>query len=190
MQLFLYKNKLKHKGTVLLETARFKLRQFELQDAHDIFENWSSDSDSAKYNAWTVHENESVTKSYLVEWVNCYKRSKYYHWAIVDKENEEVIGSISVSNIKNIKKYCEVGYTVAKKRWNEGIATEVLKKVLDFLIYDVGFKTVCAMHDIRNKASGKVMEKAGMIFVKNKMQFFLSGHNLVMNCCVYEFRKY
>lgn len=189
MQLCLSRDNLKHKGTMLLETDRFILRQFQLGDVHDIFVNWSSDSDSAKYNAWSVHENENITKSYVCEWLDSYNKSKYYHWAIVDKDSEEVIGSISVSNINNRKKYCEVGYTVAKKRWNEGIATEVLKRVLEYLTLDVGFETIIAMHHIKNKASGRVMEKAGMVFAKNQMKFFLSGHNLIMNCSIYEYKK-
>lgn len=183
------KNNLKHVGTVTLETGRFALRRFQPADVHDVYVNWSSDEDSARYNAWNIHENENVTESYVTEWVECYKRLNYYHWAITDKTDGEVIGSISVSNVKNRKKYCEIGYTVAKKRWNEGIATEVLKRILEFLTLDVGFETVRAMHDVRNKASGRVMEKAGMIFVKNQMQFFLSGRNFIMNCRIYEYRK-
>lgn len=181
---------LKHLGTVPLETERFVLRQFQLNDVHDVYVNWSSDKDAARYNAWSVHENENETKIYVSEWVGNYKKSNYYHWAVVDKNNEEVIGSISVSNIKNRKKYCEIGYTVAKKRWNEGIATEVLKQVIEFLTYEVGFETLCAMHDVRNKASGRVMEKAGMIFVKNQLKIFLSGRNFVMNCSFYEYKKH
>lgn len=182
-------SKIKHKGTVILETDRFILRQFNLIDVHDVYINWASDSDAAKYNAWSVHENESITKSYISEWVDYYKKLNYYHWAIVDKNNDEVIGSFSVSNIKSRKKYCEVGYTVAKKRWNEGIATEVLVKALVFLTEEVGFTTVRAMHDVRNIASGRVMIKAGMKFVKNQIQFFLSGHNFLMNCSIYEYKK-
>lgn len=190
MRLFISNSShLKHKGTVVLETERFVLRKFQLKDVHDIYVNWSSDADSAKYNAWSVHKSEYETKGYVCEWIECYKNKDYYHWAIIDKEDNEVIGSISVSNIKRRKKYCEVGYTVAKKRWNEGIATEVLKSVMDFLTTEVGFETIRAMHDVRNKASGRVMEKAGMVFVNNKHHFFLSGHNLVMNCNIYEYKK-
>lgn len=183
------KNKLKHIGSITLHTDRFILRQFRLSDTHEVYENWSSDFEAAKYNAWSVHENEKVTETYVTEWFESYKSKKSYHWAVVDKETDEVIGSISVSNIKNRKKYCEVGYTVARKRWNEGIATEILKTVLNFLTLEVGFETVCALHDIRNIASGKVMEKAGMTYVKNKFCFFLSGMNFFMNCRVYEYRK-
>lgn len=190
MQLcFCNESYLKHLGTVSLETERFVLRQFQLNDVHDIYVNWASDNDAAKYNAWSVHENENETRIYVSEWVGYYKKANYYHWAVVDKNNGEVIGSISVSNIKNRKKYCEIGYTVAKKRWNEGIATEVLKEVIEFLTFDVGFETLCAMHDVRNKASGRVMEKAGMIFVKNQLKIFLSGRNFVMNCSFYEYKK-
>lgn len=180
---------MKHTGTVILHTDRFVLRQFRLSDVHDVYENWSSDYEAAKYNAWNVHENEKVTESYVAEWVESYKSKKSYHWAVEDKEAEEVIGSISVSNVKNRKKYCEVGYTVAQKRWNQGIATEILREVLDFLTNEVGFETIRALHDIRNVASGKVMEKVGMVYIKNKLCIFLSGMNLFMKCKVYEYKK-
>lgn len=180
---------LKHKGTVPLETDRFILERFQLFDSRNVYENWSSDYDSAKYNAWSVHENEDVTKKYILEWIKNYKRLNYYNWAVRDKKNWEVIGSISATNIKNRKKYCEIGYTVAKKRWNEGIATEILIRILDFLTLEVGFKTICAMHDVRNAASGRVMEKAGMVFKKNRIKIFLSGNNYLMKCSVYEYRS-
>lgn len=181
---------LNHTGTINLETDRFVLRKFKLGDIHDVFTNWASDKDSARYNAWSVHSSPEVTKEYVAEWVEWYKKKNYYHWAITDKETEEVIGSVSVSNIRERKKYCEIGYTVAQKRWNQGIATEVLIRVLDFLTEEVGFETIRALHHIMNVSSGRVMEKAGMSFVKNKTQIFLSGQNLVMKCSVYEYKKF
>jgi ribosomal-protein-alanine N-acetyltransferase len=175
-------------GTVQMETKRFVLRKFKMSDAHDIYSNWLSDKDSAKYNAWRVHTSIDETKEYLSEWMSFYKRNDYLHWAVVDKDTEEVIGSITVSNIKKWKKYCEIGYTIAKKLWNQGIATEVLVSVLHYLTQEAGFEKVCAIHDIRNEASGKVMKKAGMKFVKNKTQIFLNSDNLVVRCSLYEFR--
>lgn len=179
---------LKNTGTVQMETERFILRKFNITDAHDVYVNWSSDKDSAKYNAWRVHPNIEVTKEYLADWIDSYKKNDYYHWAIADKDTEEVIGSISVSNVKKRKKYCEIGYTIAKKMWNLGIATEVLIRVLSFLTEEAGFETICALHDIRNEASGKVMKKAGMKFVKNKTRIFLNSDNFIMKCSIYEYR--
>nr|WP_312576046.1 GNAT family N-acetyltransferase [Sedimentibacter sp.] len=180
---------LNHTGTQNIETKRFLLRKFNKNDISDIYNNWTSDIEAAKYNAWKVHDSENVTRGYLAEWINLYQKSNYYHWAIADKTTDEVIGSISVSNIKDRKRYCEVGYTVARKHWNQGIATEVLIELINYLTNTVGFVNVRALHDVRNKASGRVMEKSGMVYIKNKKQFFLNSDNLIMDCCVYEYIK-
>lgn len=188
--MFIYKReaKLQHKGTVDIETKRFLLRKFKTQDIYDIYNNWTSRKEAAQYNAWRVHENINVTREYLAEWIKGYENYDNYHWAITDKETEEVIGSISVSNIKNKNKYCEIGYTVASKLWNKGIATEVLTEVLQYLTMEIGFTNIHAIHDVRNRASGRVMEKAGMKFLKKKKQFFLNSDKLFMNCCIYEYK--
>lgn len=178
-----------YKGTQELETDRFILRRFKMSDAHDIYFNWSSDQDAAKYNAWKVHSSIDVTREYLSDWIESYKRSPYYHWAVQDKNTEEVIGSVTVSNIKKRKRYCEIGYTIAKKLWNQGIATEVLICVLNYLTQVEGFERIGALHDVRNPASGRVMEKAGMKFVKNKTQIFLSTDNFIMKCRFYEIKR-
>ncbi len=181
--------KLKLSGTVNLHTDRFILRRFRISDAQDIFINWLSDSDSAKYNAWKVHSSIEVTKEYLSEWIDSYKKGNYYHWAVTDINTEEVIGSVTIFNVKKRKKYCEIGYTIAKRLWNQGIATEVLICVIDYLTNQEGFKTICAYHDIRNEASGKVMKKAGMKFVKNKNKIFLNSSSIIMKCSYYEYKK-
>lgn len=176
-------------GSVNLETERFILRKFRMSDARDIYSNWLSDKDSARYNAWKVHSSIEVTKEYLSEWIDSYNRDDYFHWAIEDKNTEEVIGSITVSNVKKRKRYCEVGYSIAKKMWNQGIATEVLIRILKFLTEEVGFERVGALHDVRNQASGKVMKKAGMKFVKNTRQIFLNSSNFIMKCSIYEYKS-
>lgn len=188
MLLMKKENYLNHKGTVYLETNRFLLRKFEKDDVYDIFDNWASCKEAAIYNAWRVHKTIKETKVYLMEWINSYEKLNYYHWAIINKETEEVIGSISVSNIKNRNRYCEIGYTIASKYWNNGIATEVLIRVLRFLITEVGFKKIHAIHDFRNIASGRVMEKAGMVFLKKRKKFFVNSENLIMNCLIYEYK--
>ena len=61
-------------GTVQMETERFILREFQMSDAHDMYSNWLSDKDSAKYNAWRVHSSIDETKEYLSEWIGFYKK--------------------------------------------------------------------------------------------------------------------
>lgn len=55
----------------------------------------------------------------------------------------------------------EVGYFISPKFWNRGFATEALKLAIEELFH-MGYLTVFASHFESNKASGRVMEKAGM----------------------------
>lgn len=53
---------------------------------------------------------------------------------------------------------------LSKKHWNKGYTTEAYKAVIDELFCN-GFTKITAAHRIDNPASGRVMEKCGMIFV-------------------------
>jgi len=52
-------------GKETLETERLILRKFEIKDAEEVFENWTSDDDVSKYVRWATHKNVEETKEYL-----------------------------------------------------------------------------------------------------------------------------
>ena len=66
---------------------------------------------------------------------------------------------------------CEIGYVLGKAYWGRGIMTEALKTVLDFCFTQAGFQKVRARYASLNLASGRVMEKAGMSYLKNNCQW-------------------
>ncbi|BDU50427.1 GNAT family N-acetyltransferase [Haliovirga abyssi] len=152
------------KGTKDLDTERLYLRRFKLEDSENMFNNWANDEDVTKYLTWLPHKKIEVTNEILKEWINSYKSTDVYNWAIVPKEYGKVIGNISVVKIDLEDEMCEIGYCISKKYWNKGIVTEALKKVIDYLILDVGFVGIKGKHDLKNIASGKVMLKAGMTY--------------------------
>ena len=80
------------------------------------------------------------------------------------KEIGEPIGGIAAVKLNEEYKSCEIGYCIGSRYWNQGITTEALKAVIDFMINEVGINRVEALHDTNNCASGKVMAKAGMKF--------------------------
>ena len=61
---------------------------------------------------------------------------------------------------------CEIGYVLGKNYWGRGLMTEALKAVLDFCFTQAGFQKVKARYASLNLASGRVMEKAGMSYLK------------------------
>lgn len=53
-------------------------------------------------------ESEEILK----EWVNNYKYKDFYQWAIVLKENKEVIGSIGVVSYDEKIEKVQIGYCI------------------------------------------------------------------------------
>ena len=154
---------LKHKGTRTIETPRLILRQARLEDAEPMFRNWANDEDVTKYLTWPTHGSAEVTKQVVAGWVESYEKDDYYHWMIVLKESDEPIGSLLASIVGRAQS-AHIGYCIGKAWWHQGIMTEALAAVMDFLFDEVGFHRIESMHDPNNPNSGKVMAKCGMKF--------------------------
>lgn len=135
---------MKHYGTEYLETNRLILRKFVLDDAKSMYENWASDEKVTKYLTWQAHNDISVSQAVL-------------------KENGlNPIGSIGITSYNDIIGMAHVGYCIGQKWWHNGITSEALNCVINFLFDKVGVQRIEARHDPRNTNSGLVMKKCGM----------------------------
>lgn len=154
-----------HIGTQYIETERLILRRFELSDAQAMFDNWASDDEVTKYLTWPSYTDVSAVEQKLEQWVSRYTDADRYHWAIVLKENgPEPIGSIGACHWHEDEEVPEIGYCMGKRWWHQGIMSEALSAVIDFLFHQVGIRRILALHDVNNPHSGGVMRKCGMKF--------------------------
>ena len=161
---------MKHLGTKTIETKRLILRKFTLNDAEVMYQNWASDPEVTKYLTWQPHESVEVTKAIIKEWMDDYREPENYVWCIELKEIGEAIGSIGAC-VRNAKVGAmEVGYCISEAYWHQGITSEALAAVLDFLIKEVGVRRIEGRCDTRNPYSGKVMEKCGLKYEGTKIQ--------------------
>ncbi len=156
---------MKHCGTQKIETKRLILRRFAPDDYQPMYNNWASDPEVSKYLTWKPHDNVDVSKAITNDWVNSYEKDNYYQWAIALKTDaENPFGSISVVEInENILSF-EIGYCIGQKFWRQGITSEALAAVIDFLFENTDVNRIEAIHNINNPNSGRVMKKCGMIF--------------------------
>lgn len=153
-----------YKGTIKLETNRLILRKLRIEDAKDVFKNYASSDDVTKYLTWETHSNIYETKNYLQDLIERYKDGKTFDWAIELKSENIVVGSICAKIPNEIISKIEIGYCIGKNWWNQGIVTEALQKVIRFLFEEINVNRIEAYHDVRNLASGRVMQKCGMKF--------------------------
>ncbi len=178
-----------HKGTQKIKTKRLILRKFKISDAEYMFNNWANDPEVTKYLSWPYHKELATTKKIINMYLEEYKSSEVYNWAIVPKEYGEVIGSITVVEMSNEKEQCEIGYCIAKSYWNQGLTTEALKAVIDYLINKIGFERIQAKHNSDNKASGKVMLKAGMEYEGRLRKYDKNNLGELVDCDMYSILK-
>ena len=176
---------LSHKGTVRIETERLTLRAFEPFDAQDMFYNWASDPDVTQYLTWLPHRDISETETVLSAWCALYGDPRIYHWAIVFRETARVIGSVSLVDRSDRHENCEIGYCLSKALWGRGIMPEAVRAVILFLFHDVGFHRIMARHRVDNPASGRVMQKCGMVYEGTTHGSYLTREGIFTDLCIY-----
>ena len=143
-----------------METERIKLRPWQESDAEVLFK-YASDPEVGPRAGWAPHR--SVEESLQV--IRTFFKGDHT-WAIELRATGEAIGCIGYltqteSNISIGEDEGEVGYWTARPYWNQGIASEALKLVVDYCFCQKGIQTLWGNYFLNNPASGRVMEKCG-----------------------------
>ena len=117
-------------------------------------------------------KNDDIKKTYMIPDFNNQDEANAYFDKLLKISNEEnhyLFGIyldnqiIGMTNDVSINKgEIELGYFIDPVYWNNGYATEVLKVMIKKM-FNLGFKKVIAGYFKENPASGRVMEKSGMI---------------------------
>lgn len=152
-----------HRGTQIIETPRLILRKAKLEDAKAMYDNWASDPEVTKYLTWPPHSSVEVTEDILKSWIAGYEKDTYYQWMIVLKElGDQPIGSLCAECKDDRIGSFHIGYCIGKAWWHQGIMSESLQAVIDYLFDQVHARRVDSRHDPNNPHSGGVMQKCGM----------------------------
>lgn len=142
-----------------LETCRTILRRFEKKDLEDLNDYCSQDG-IGEMAGWKHHGNLLSSKEVLHK--NIQNENIF---AIENKENRKVIGHIAVNcdseNGREDTK--ELGFVLNRNYHNQGIMTEVIYKILDYLFSnDIEYVYACCFQN--NKPSKRLIEKCGFTF--------------------------
>ena len=170
---------MEHLGTKELETERIILRRFTICDAEKMYKNWANDDEVTEYLTWPSHNDINVSKNILEQWIQSYEKSDFYQWAIVLKDINEPIGTISVVEKNDRIKMVSIGYAIGKKWWRKGITSEALNIIIKFFFEEVCLNRIQAKHVVGNENSGKVMIKCGMKYEGLMRQEHLCNHGLL-----------
>ena len=148
-----------HLPTLL--TPRLILRPARMSDAEDMYE-YSRDPEVARHVLWDAHTSIHQTRAYLRFLIRQYRNASPATFVIALRGSGKVIGTIGFMWLQTDNRSAEIGYSLSRAYWNQGIMSEALKVVLEFGFTKLGLNRIEAQHEFDNPASGRVMLKAGM----------------------------
>ena len=152
-----------------IETERLILRELLPTDDYGIFE-LDSDTEVHSYLGNKPIESMKQAKESIEIIRQQYVTNAIGRWAVVEKSSNNFIGWAGLKLIKetinNHSNYYDVGYRFIKRYWSKGYATEAAKASLAYGFNNLGLECIYGMAHYDNKASRKVLEKAGLSYVE------------------------
>ena len=103
--------------------------------------------------------------------IDSYKDEHTYSW-VMDID-DVIVGTIGAYDYKDDQ--IEVGFSVVPGWQGRGLATEALKKVLEYLTENEGIPCVTAWCAAENTGSRRVLEKAGMKLLSEEKDGLVVG---------------
>ena len=144
-----------------LETEDLILRKPRIRDAKDIY-SYASDPEVARYVLWEPHRSVSETASFIRDLRARIRAGCPSSWVVVLRGTGTVIGTVGFVWYSAENNAAELGYSFSREYWNHGYATQALRAVIDCLFSSLPLNRLEAQHDVRNPASGRVMQKCGL----------------------------
>jgi len=148
----------------MLECDRLVLRDFVSTD-WDTINAILSDPEVTRYMHFANWTEEKRREWF--EW--CIDNSHQpdpdvYNWAISLKTSGTVIGWLGIGSASHptIMHERDFGYALDRDCWGQGYMTEALRAVLAYEFEMLGTQRIFATCETSNRASARVMEKAGM----------------------------
>jgi ribosomal-protein-alanine N-acetyltransferase len=141
-----------------LETDRLHLRAFSMDDLESLARIFAN-STVVKHMGDGKPASRDETNFALETIVDHYTRHGYGRLAVINKENNALIGYGGLRNFSGIP---ELVYLLDEPYWNQGFATEIGHECLKYGFNEQGFDQIVAMTKPENLASKKVLGKLGM----------------------------
>ncbi|MBQ8179153.1 MAG: GNAT family N-acetyltransferase [Candidatus Methanomethylophilaceae archaeon] len=141
-----------------LLTERLELRMFTMEDVRDAHRNWMTDPDVTHFLTWDVHGDVSETARVISAWIDQYPAGSM-DWCITLRGSTEPIGSITAVRDHPDEGYCEIGYCLSQRYWDNGYMTEAIRAIVRYIFDTTCYGWIQARHEVENEASGRCLEK-------------------------------
>lgn len=154
-----------------LRTRRLVLRRTRVADAEAIFRAYATDPEVTRYLGWLPHDDIAQTEAFLHAISGDWDAGAAFPLVVIETNADgRLLGMIHPKLRGATVNY---GYVLRRDSWGQGYASEMLCHLVDHALASPGVHRAEAFCDLENRASARVMEKAGMRFEGVLRRYFV-----------------
>jgi RimJ/RimL family protein N-acetyltransferase len=147
----------------VLRAEKLILRPFSIDDGPEV-QRMAGDDEIARNTLAMPHPYlDGMAENWISTHLADFRDGKSAIWAITLADTGQLAGAIGLMLQTHLSN-AEAGYWIGKQFWNKGYCTEALRTVIDFGLNDLKLHKIYASHFGDNPQSGRVMQKAGMVY--------------------------
>lgn len=155
---------------MILETERLYLREMEQSDFDSLCR--ILQDDKVMY-AYEGAFNDDEVHEWLDRQIARYYKWHFGLWAVILKENDEMIGQcgLTMQPWKD-KEVLEIGYLFQYRYWHKGYATEAAEACKKYAFETLNANEVCSIIRDTNMPSQKVAIRNGMVKKDSSVKYY------------------
>lgn len=142
-----------------LRGERLRLRPPRADDVRQVFESFAADPEVTRFLTWRPHGSLEDAERALAGRLQRLAKGVEYSWMLEPVGCDRLVGIVSAWIADGA---AELGFVLARSHWKQGLATEAARLVKDWAFGLPDVERVWASCDVENRASARVLEKAGL----------------------------
>ena len=147
-------------------TGKIEIRKYKMSDAERVVELFANDK--VLKNLSIEKKAKDIKLNYEKKWlkkiINSYKKKKPKGQSFAITLDGVLIGSIGFHIADYHNQNTEIGYWIGEEYWGKGYTVRAVKKLIKILFNKFKFVRIVGGAFSYNKASQRVLEKAGFKF--------------------------
>lgn len=154
-----------------LETARLLLRPVTPEDAQAVFR-WCGDPKVNRFMIYPLYNTVQEVRAWLES--KSVDSPEEFDYGFVLKETGELIGEGGMFYHPE-EDLWHIGYNLRADQWGKGLTTEAMRAIINYTCTVRQVRVIEACHTVDNPASGAVMQKLGLRYVRDSQYTKLDG---------------
>lgn len=146
-------------NSIELETERLLLRMWREETDFETYAQMCADEDIMRYIGGKTMSRVEAWR-HMAFHIGHWEMRGYGHWAVEEKATGKFVGRIGFLNPVGWPAF-EIGWTLDKKHWGKGFATEGARRALDYAFYELDKPHVISLIHPENKGSAAVAKRLG-----------------------------